>query len=49
LGENIHQKIQREDLGVNGRRILKWKLSKYGGSVSSEFRWLMIDTKGRDL
>jgi hypothetical protein len=32
----------REDPGVNGRRILKWKLNTYGGGVSSEFSCLII-------
>jgi len=36
-----------DDLVVNGRRILKWKLNKYGGSVSSEFSCLMITIEER--
>jgi hypothetical protein len=37
----------REDLRVKGRRILKWKLNKYGGGVSSEFSCLMITIEKR--
>jgi len=45
----LYLKIWVEDLAINVKRIMKLMLSKYCYSVSSRLRWLMIDTKERDL
>jgi hypothetical protein len=38
-----------EDLGVDGRRILRWILGKWGLGMWIGFTWLMIGTGGRLL
>jgi hypothetical protein len=35
-----------EDLGVDGRTVLRWSIEKQDGRVLSEFIWLRIKTIG---
>jgi hypothetical protein len=42
MGREFSSEIRREDIGVNERRIKKWNLKKYGGSVPSDISWLMM-------
>jgi hypothetical protein len=37
----------QEDLGVDGRIVLKWILGKYGWRVWIGFVWLRIGTSGK--
>jgi hypothetical protein len=38
---------RQEDLGVDGRIVLKWILGKYGWRVWIGFVWLRIGTSGK--
>ena len=46
--ENLREEEQMEDLGVDGRIILKWFLEKENGSMDC-FIWLRIKTGSKLL
>jgi hypothetical protein len=46
VSENLKGRHRSEELGVDGRIILKWILGKYGGKVCTGCTWLRIGTSG---
>ena len=42
--ENLRKRYHFEDLGVDGRIILKWILNKLAGRAWTELIWLRIGT-----
>jgi hypothetical protein len=42
LVENLKARIHLEDLGIDGRIILKWFLKKRGARMWTRFIWLGI-------
>jgi hypothetical protein len=49
LSENLEGSDPLEDLGVDGRIILKGELRKWGGRTWTEFIWLRTATMGELL
>jgi hypothetical protein len=47
--ENLTGRGHKEDLGVDGRIVLKWILEKWGGKVWAGFIWFRTETSGRLL
>jgi hypothetical protein len=45
----FRHKIQKEDVDVDGRIILKWILEKYDGVLCTGLIWLRIGTSGELL
>jgi hypothetical protein len=41
--------VEKPEGGVDGRKILKWTLKKYGMRFWTGFVWLMIGTSGGSL
>jgi hypothetical protein len=48
-GETQRTENRLQDLGVDGRIILKWNLKKYDGMAWTELIWLRIGFGGRLL
>jgi hypothetical protein len=49
FGENLRKGEPLEDLGVDGRKLLKWILNKGGGEAWTGYIWLRIGTGGEYL
>jgi hypothetical protein len=47
--QNFGQKTCREDMGIDGRIMLKWILGKYSEEMWTRHIWLSIGTSGRLL
>jgi hypothetical protein len=47
--QNLKKRYHSEDVGVDGRIILKWILNKLHGEMWTGFIWLWIGTSGRLL
>jgi len=45
--EKLKRRDHSEELGVDGRIILGWILSKWGGNVCTGCIWLRIETSGK--